>query len=119
MGLSKTYLNNIEKAYSASRLSRLQIKNEDNIKARMQRLKKEMTEIAKEHKYIKAGLREVRNKIKEIRSDCAQLREETKHMFDQSRCIKRRLDIMFHILQARQRGDFIKAQKLTQFLCMK
>ncbi|XP_038711956.1 uncharacterized protein LOC120006125 [Tripterygium wilfordii] len=116
MGLSKAYLNNIEKSYSASRLRRLQIDDEESIKARMLRLKKEMTEIGEEHKNIKAGQREVRKKIKDIRSQCAQLREETKLMFDQSTCIKRRLHIMSHILQARQRGDFVKAQKLTEFL---
>ncbi|XWS27580.1 hypothetical protein CRYUN_Cryun26dG0128500 [Craigia yunnanensis] len=80
------------------------------------RLKVEMKEISKEQQSIKEGQWQVRAKSKANQQELQLLRQETNQLFRQSANTRIRLALMFHILKAREQGDFARAAQLTELL---
>ncbi|XP_021298824.1 uncharacterized protein LOC110427597 isoform X2 [Herrania umbratica] len=85
-----------------------------NVKYR--RLKADIEEIGKKQKSIKEGQSQVREKFKAIEMGCQVLKKETELITQRSALTHLRLALLFHILKAREEGDFAKAAQLTQWL---
>ncbi|XWS16731.1 hypothetical protein CRYUN_Cryun33cG0003600 [Craigia yunnanensis] len=83
---------------------------------KFEQLKGEMEEISKEQKEIREEQRQVREKLEAIETECEKLKVETNIIIQQSASTHIRLTLMFHILKARQQGDFAKAAQFTQLL---
>ena len=77
-----------------------------------------MTEISEQQEDIKQGQKEMRERFEVIDSECEQLKKETEAISDASNNVQLRLNIMLHILKARQEDDFAKVSDLTCSLRM-
>ena len=77
-----------------------------------------MTEISEQQEDIKQGQKEMRERFEEIDSECEQLKKENEAISDASNNVQLRLNIMLHILKARQEDDFAKVSDLTCSLRM-
>ncbi|KAK6228936.1 hypothetical protein SCA6_017887 [Theobroma cacao] len=87
-----------------------------DLKVKYGRLKADIEEIGKEQKSIKEGQSQVREKFKAIEMECQVLKKETELIIQRSALTRLRLALLFHILKAREEGDFAKAAQLTQLL---
>ncbi|XP_017980036.1 PREDICTED: uncharacterized protein LOC18507232 isoform X2 [Theobroma cacao] len=87
-----------------------------DLKVKYGRLKADIEEIGKEQKSIKEGQSQVREKFKAIEMECQMLKKETELIIQRSALTRLRLALLFHILKAREEGDFAKAAQLTQLL---
>ncbi|KAF9679050.1 hypothetical protein SADUNF_Sadunf07G0099700 [Salix dunnii] len=74
------------------------------ISRKIKKLKAEMTEMSEQQEDIKQGQKEMRERFEEIDSECEQLKKETEAISDASNNVQLRLNIMLHILKARQEG---------------
>ncbi|XP_021298809.1 uncharacterized protein LOC110427576 isoform X2 [Herrania umbratica] len=88
----------------------------NDLKGKYRRLKADIEEIGKEQKSIKEGQSQVREKFKAIEMECQVLKKETELITQRSALTHLRLALLFHILKAREEGDFAKAAQLTQWL---
>ncbi|XP_038724946.1 uncharacterized protein LOC120016307 isoform X2 [Tripterygium wilfordii] len=107
-------VNKCLKANSGSSTIRRILKR--NMKARIERLKKETKEIRKEQKDIAEGHREIAKKLHLIKTSHAQMKKDIQVLNQGSARLQCRLNIMFKILKARKLGDSIEEKKLVQLL---